>query len=140
MKSTYANKVFAITDLTKYIGSFKHQMEQCMDIEKLNKIFSFQSLVYHLFHHIYDSGITVRNTIDDNRLSIRICKHKNPIIPITFEVFEKHKRIPCYYDILFLDFKDKPIDNQNKLANHILSDEILFPFFQYEKKSYCNHS
>ena len=139
MKSTYTNKVFAITDLTKYIGCFKHQFELASDIEKLNNQFSFQSLVYHLFRYQTDTGLIIRN--NNQRLMIKICKCKNDIILLTFQTFEKFKRLPYYFDTLFLYKENTPLDNQNKLANHILNDTMLLPFFQCTNKKnvICSH-
>ena len=118
MKSKYVNKVFQITDLVKCIGALKHQFEVASDIQKLNNTYNFQSLIFHLFHNVFDSGIIIKQ--NDNRLAIRICKHKNPTITITFETFEKYKRQPYYFDTLFLDMTDTPI--QNNKSNY----QIIF--------------
>ena len=90
-----------------------------------------------MFHNVFDSGIIIKQ--NDNRLAIRICKHKNPTTTITFETFEKYKRQPYYFDTLFLDMTDTPIQNQIKLSNHILNDDMLLEFFMHENKAKCYH-
>ena len=138
-KYYFTNKVWAITDIVKLIGKFKGQMEHCIDIEKINQVYSFQSLLCHLFYHLYDSGIIVRSKMNEDRMHISICKHQNHMVLISFELYGKYKKMPFYVDQLFLNFNEKAIDNQYKIANHILNDTLLSHFFEFEKKSYCNH-
>ena len=139
MSYKYTHKLWSITDLIKMIGQYKHEFEHANDIEKLNQVNSFQSFVYHLFYRKYDSGIIIRSKMNNDRLHISICKHQYPDIIISFELYEKYKKIPYYADTLFLDFNKTPVDNQLVLANHILNDTMLFHFFKFETNSYCDH-
>ena len=133
------NKVWRISDLIKTIGRFKHEFEKAQDVERLNTSHSFQSLVFHLFYYKYNSGLVVRNNYNNDRLHISIINSKYPSVVITFEVYHKYKRLPYYFDILFLDCNNKSIINQSTLAQHILNDHMILSFFQYEKKSIYNH-
>ena len=137
MKSNYTSKIWVITDLIKCIGAFKHQFEHCLDREKLNNTNYFQNLIFHLFHNQYDSGIILRQKKNNDRLCISICKHKSPMVLISFEIFEKYKRTPKYFDTLFLDFNENPLHNQMKISNHILNDNMLLEFF-YERQQLEN--
>ena len=129
-----SDKLWQITDLIKLIGSLKKEMECATDIEKLNKIPTFQHLVYHIFNPSeFDSGLIIRNILNEDRLSITICKHKPPIVMISFSCLEKCKRIPYLFDTLSLN----GIDNQRELATMILNDNILFHFFSHSKKRGC---
>ena len=132
MKSyPFTNKVFAITDLVRVIGDFKHDFERASDIEYLSANNQFQHLVYHIFNNICDSSMLIRNLHNSERLAINICVHKKPYIVVRLGAFHKYKRLPFYIDILFLDTEKSPIFNQRQVvANNILSDEILLPFFQ----------
>ena len=134
------NKVWRISDLITMIGEFKHKFELAQDVEKLNMSHSFQSLVFHIFYYKYDSGMVVRNNISNDRLHISIIKNKYPSVVITFELYHKYKRLPYYFDILFLDFNNNnALHNQFILTQHILNDNMLLIFFRYEKISCCNH-
>ena len=139
MSYKYTDGLWQITDLIKMIGQYKKLFENITDIEKLNQSHSFQSLVYHVFYRQYDSGIIIRNKMNNDRLHISICKHQYPDIITSFELYGKYKKRPYYVDTLFLDFNEMPIDNQRVLANHILNDSLLFHFFEFEGKSYCSH-
>ena len=127
-----SHKVWMISDLIKLIGSFKKEMERATDIEKLNRIEVFQHLIYHIFNPSeFDSGLIIRNTLNDHRLSVTVCKHKPPIVMISFSCLEKHKRTPYHFDTLCLNLDHKSVDNQRELATMILNDNILFHFFRY---------
>ena len=139
MSLKYTNKLWTITDLIKEVGKWKTEFENIADIEKLNQSHSFQSLVYHVFYRQYDSGIIIRNKMNNDRLHISICKHQYPDIITSFELYGKYKKRPFYVDTLFLDFNKMPIDNQRVLANFVLNDTMLFHFFEFERKSYCDH-
>ena len=125
--------------MIKKIGEFKHQFEQAQDVERLNMTHSFQCLVFHAFYYEYNNSFIVRNNISHDRLHVSIIKSKYPLIALTFELYHKHKRLPYYFDILFLDFNNKAITNHFILTQHILNDNMLIIFFRYEKKSICNH-
>ena len=130
------NKVWRISDIIKTIGKYKHQFEQAQDVERLNMSHSFQSLVFHLFYYQYNSGMVMKNTISTDRLHISIIKSKYQSVVITFELYHKYKRLPYYFDILFLDFSNNnALHNQFVLTQHILNDNMLLTFFQYEKIS-----
>ena len=133
-----SHKVWQITDLIKMIGKWKHEFEKATDIEKLNRIEVFQHLVYHIFNPSeFDSGLIIRNTLNDHRLSVTVCKHKPPIVMISFSCLEKHKRNPYYFDTLSLNVDNNGIDNQRALTEMVLNDNILFHFFRYSKKCSC---
>ena len=134
------NKVWRISDIIKMIGEFKHQFEQAQDISRLNMSHSFQSLVFHVFYYEYNNSVIIRNNISNNRLHISIIKSKYPSVVITFELYHKYKRLPYYFDILFLDFNNNnALHNQFILTQHILNDNMLLTFFRYETNSCCNH-
>ena len=133
----FTQKVWSITDLIGIIGSFKKMFEHASDIEKLNESTSFQHLVFHVLARGFDSGLIIRDRYSRDRLHISICKHRKPIIVVTFEILEKRKRIPYYFDILFLDSNSSAITNQRKLAEMILNDSLLLPFFWYDSKTEC---
>ena len=135
MSYKYTYKLWQITDLINVISKYKHEFENIADIEKLNQVYSFQSLVYHVFYKKYDSGIIIRNKMNNDRLHISICKHQYPDIIISFELYGKYKKRPYYVDTLFLDFNEIPVDNQLVLANHVLNDIMLLHFFQFERTS-----
>ena len=121
-------QVFTITDLVKKIGHYKKEFEEAQDIYYLNNNFHFQQLILLIFNNIYDSGLTIKNkNQDDQRLMIKICKHK-PIL-LTFEIFQKYKRIPYYVDQLFLDVKKSALYNQKEISKYILNDSMLLNFF-----------
>ena len=84
--------------------------------------------------------MVVRNNTSNDRLHISIIKSKYQSVVLTFELYHKYKRLPYYFDILFLDFNDNNITNQTTLAQRILNDYILLSFFRYEKKNICNHT
>ena len=128
----FTSKVWTVIDLIKEIGFFKKMFEQASDIEKLNQSRTFQELVYHVFGRVYDSGLIVRNMYNNDRLHISICKHKKPIVIVTFEILHKRKRIPYYFDILFLDMNSSALSNQRILTKYILNDCLLLWFFRYE--------
>ena len=131
-------RVWAITDLIKLIGSFKKEMEGATDIEKLNRIEVFQHLVYQIFNPSeFDKGLIIRNTLNEDRLSVSICKHKPPVVMISFSCLEKHKRNPYHFDTLCLNMDNNDIDNQRELATTILNDNILFHFFSHSKQCRC---
>ena len=132
-----SHKVWKISDLIKLIGSFKKEMERATDIEKLNKTRSFQQLLNHLFFYQYNSGLILRNQINNDRLSIKINKYNYPVVFIVFEAYEKHKRTFYYSDNLFLDLDHEAVYNQQRVGQHILNDNMLLQFFQYEVKSIC---
>ena len=129
LKSKCASKAFAITDIVKIIGDFKNQFERASDIEKLNNLTAFQNLVFELFSCKNDSGIIIRNENED-RLEIRICFHNSTYITIQFICYEKYKRIPYYYEPLFLDKQHKSIDLQYQLSEYILNDNMVLEFFK----------
>ena len=92
---SFVQKAFRITDLIKEISKWKHEFEVASDLENLNKSTSVQHLVFHVFGRISDSGLIIRDRYCKDRLHISICKHKKPIIIVTFEILAKRKRIPC---------------------------------------------
>ena len=133
-----SHKLWQITDLIKLIGSFKKEMERATDIEKLNSIEVFQHLVYHIFNPSeFDKGLIIRNTLNEDRLSITICKHKLPAIMISFSAIHKHKRNPYHFDTLCLHLDNNSMDNQRELTTMVLDDNILFHFFSHSKKCRC---
>ena len=133
-------RVWKISDLVKHIVSFKKQMEHASDLQKLNKTHSFQHLLYSVFFYEYNSGLILRNELNNDRLSIKINKYNYPIVFVTFEAYQKYKRTLYYSDNLFLNFDHEAVYNQHRLSQHILNDHMLLPFFQYEYvKSICNH-
>ena len=115
------NKVWRISDMIKKIGEFKHKFELAQDVEKLNCTNTFQSLVFHIFYYKYGSGMVVRNNISNDRLHISIIKSKYPSVVITFELYHKYKRLPYYFDILFLDFS-----NNNALHNQFILTQLTY--------------
>ena len=132
------NEVWRISHIIKIIGVHKHQFEQAQDIERLNHTHSFQSIIFHSFYYKHSSNIIIRNNLNDDRLHISICKRDNLLIALTFELYYKYKRIPYYFDILFLDFNNNnALNDQFTLAQHILGDDMLLTFFRYEKNSCC---
>ena len=133
------NKMWRISDMIKKIGEFKHQFEQAQDVERLNMTHSFQCLVFHVFYYEYNNSVIIGNTISTDRLHISIIKSKDPSVVIVFELYHKYKRLPYYFDILFLDFTSCAVRNQIILTQHILNDNMLLIFFRYEKISCCNH-
>ena len=134
------NKVWRLSDIIKTIGKYKHEFEKAQDVERLNTSHSFQSLVFHLFYYKYNSSVIIRNNHNKDRLNISIVKSKYPAVVITFEVYHKYKRLPYYFDILFLYFNNNnALNNQLFLTQHILNDNMLLTFFRYEKKSCCDH-
>ena len=131
----FAQKVWRITDLIKEISKWKHEFEVASDVENLNKSTSFQHLVWHVFGRIYDSSLIIRHNTE--RLNVSICKHRKPIIVITFELLHKRKKLPYYFDILFLDSSDNAIDNQRLLTERVLNDSLLLRFFRNENEMSC---
>ena len=134
----YTNKVWKISDLIKLIGSYKGEFENATDIEKLNKVQTFQHLVYHVFSDSeFCNGLVIRNTLNEHRLLISICKHKRPTVLISFSCFKKYKRIPYHFDTLFLNLDNERCNNptleQRKLSTIILNDGILFEFFRHPR-------
>ena len=127
-----SDKLWQITDMIKLIGSFKKEMERATDIEKLNTIPTFQHLVYHIFNPSeFDSGLIIRNTLNEDRLMISICRHKQPFVLLSFSCLEKYKRIPYHFDTLSINLDHSSVDNQSQLVTMILNDNILFHFFRY---------
>ena len=57
-----------------------------MDVDNLNNYHSFQILIFHLFHNVFDSEIIVRQKRNTDILSISIRKHKSPMILISFHI------------------------------------------------------
>ena len=93
-----------------------------------------------MFYYEYNSSVIITNNTSNDRLHISIIKNKYPLVVTTFELYHKYKRLPYYLDILFLDFNNNnTLHKQFILAQHIPNDNMLLPFFRYEKKSYCNH-
>ena len=121
------NKVWSISDLVKYIGSFKKEMERAGDIQKLNETYHFQHLIYHIFSDTeYDSGIVSRK--DGERLVIKICQCHKPKKSIIFEVYEKYKKKPYLNEVLILD-ANNALHDQRQIAEYILNENILLNFF-----------
>ena len=133
----FAQRVWRISDLIGVIGSFKKMFEHASDIEKLNESTSFQHLVFHVFARISDSGLIIRDRYNKDRLHISICKHRKPVIVVSFEILEKRKRTPYFFDIMFLNSDHSALTNQRKLAERVLYDPMLLPFFQYENDMSC---
>ena len=133
----FTQKVWLITDLIRVIGSFKKLFEQASDIEKLNKSPAFQHLVFHVFARISDSGLIIRDSYSKDRLHISICKHKKPMVIVTFEILAKRKRLPHYFDILFLNSNESALTNQRKLAERVLCDPMLLYFFYNDSNTDC---
>ena len=134
---SFVQKVWSITDLIGVIGSFKKLFEHASDIQKLNESTSFQHLVFHVFARISDSGLIIRDRYCKDRLHISICKHKYPVVVVTFEILAKRKRIPYYFDIMFLDMNNGALINQRLLTERVLNDSLLLPFFWYDSKTDC---
>ena len=65
-----------------------------------------------------------------DRMRMEVCKCDPKITAIQVELFEKSKRAPYYFDILFLDNNKEPIDNQRKLSEWILNDQFLLELFR----------
>ena len=129
--STYANRVFSISDLLKHIGKFKHEFESASDREKINDNFDFQHILFHIFHNKFDTGIIMKDNTD--RLKMKVCFCNPQYIDIIFDCFEKYQRIPYYSDNII--FSAQQIDTESltaqyELANFIINDNILLPFFQ----------
>ena len=122
------NKVWCISDLCKMIGSYKHQFEVAKDVQYLSNNNDYQHLLYHIYNYQYDTGVTIRKNSD--RMRVKVCTCNKDQIVLTFELFEKCKRIPYYYDTLFLNKNKQAIDNQRKLAVWIINDPLLLPFFK----------
>ena len=133
----FTQKVWRITDLIKEISKWKHEFEVASDLQKLNESTSFQHLVFHVFGRISDSGLIIRDRYCNDRLHISICKHKKPIVVITFEILHKRKRTPYYFDIIFLDMNNSAIHNQRLLAERVLNDNLLLPFFWNDSNTEC---
>ena len=123
-------KVWQITDLIRLIGSFKHDMEHNMDIENLNNNFCFQHLIGIIFFLKFDNGVVTYSDCNGERMRIEICKCDPNITVVQFDLFEKRKRTPYYFDSLFLINDNKPLDNQRILAECILNDLLLLDFFK----------
>ena len=127
MNMRYTEQVFRITDLVKYIGKFKHQFELVSDIEKLNNSFDFQHIVFHIFHNKFDTSIVLRN--ETERCKITVCFCEPPTVNVIFKVFKKYKRKPFYVDNMIFNM-EKQSNIQYNLANWILYDKFLLPFFK----------
>ena len=119
-------RCWQITDLIKLIGSFKHDFEHNMDIQKLNNTYTFQ----HLIPIIFYLGCVKYNTKNGQRMRIQICKCNPQITVVQFDLFEKRKRIQFYHSTLFLINDNKPLDNQRLLSEWILNDSLLLDFFR----------
>ena len=127
----YTQQVWQISDIIKCIGNWKHQFECASDRERLNNCFDFQHLLYHVFNNKFDTYILLR--LNTHRLTINICFCNQQYIDIIFRCFEKYKRKPYYYDNITFNRKqinNKPLSIQYKLAQTILNDNMLLPFFQ----------
>ena len=133
----YVEQVWRITDLIKMISKWKHEFEVASDLQKLNESTSFQHLVFHVFGHTFDNCMIVRNKCNSERLRVSICKHRKPLIIVTFEILAKRKKLPFYFDILFLDMNNSALTNQRKLADRILNDPMLLYFFYNDSKTDC---
>ena len=129
MSLKYTNKLWAITDLIKMIGQYKHEFENITDIEKLNATRLFQHIIAIIFNCNSDNGVIKYDNRTGERLSIRVCKCDYDMIIVQAELFKKYKRIAYYSDMLFLDKNAYPIHNQRLLADWILHDQLLLPFF-----------
>ena len=92
-----------------------------------------------MFHSVFDSGSIVRQKGNTDGLSISICKHKSSMILISFQIFEKYKKQPYYFDKIFLNANNNPLHNQRTLSNYILNDCMLLDFFIDENKSQCSY-
>ena len=130
MSYKYTHKLWSVTDLIKMIGHYKHEFENIADIEKLNYTRLFQHLVAIIFSCNSDNGVIKYDNRTGERLTMRVCKCSSDIIIVQTELFKKYKRIPYYYDTLFLDKNSNPVDNQRLLANWILKDKLLLHFFR----------
>ena len=128
----YTHKVIQCLDLLNLIGTYKHEFERSVDIEKLNATELFQNIVFLVFycHCSGCHGVTARNADTGGRLQIKSCKCDTGFIMVFFSCFEKYKRIPYYQDICLLDKKNIPIHNQRILSEYVLDSDILFDFFQ----------
>ena len=129
MKS-YADKLFAITDLVKEIGKWKSMFEHQDDIQRINITYLFQHLTPLIFFLNHESGITKYNDCNDDRIQIQVCKCDSRITIIQMDLYHKRKRISYYHDSILLNNNEKPIVNQRKLAEWILNDPLLLPFFK----------
>ena len=131
----FTQRVWRISDLIGIIGSFKKMFEHASDIEKLNESTAFQHLIWHVFGRIYDSSLIIKHNTE--RLRISICKHKKPMVIVTFELLARRKRTPYYFDIIFLDMNNSALTNQRKLAERVLCDHMLLYFFYNDSKTEC---
>lgn len=124
----YTNKIWRITDLVKEIGKWKTEFELTNDIEKLNEIQHFQNLIYLLFNSRFDTGLILKT--EDTRLHIGICFHVENTIVISFEMFEKYQRKPCYKNLFCIGNSEVPYKIQYQLAEFILQDDKILEFFR----------
>ena len=127
----YSEQVFRITDLVKMIDDWKRQFELISDIEKLNKSFDFQHILFHIFHNLFDTEIILRDNTE--RLKIVICFCETPFVEVIFRVYEKYKKVPYYFDNIIFNrnsVKDKPLTIQNSLSHFILNDYMILAFLR----------
>ena len=119
-------RVWQISDLIKKIGSLKHEFENAYDKEKLANTKEYQRLLLHTFYFKNNNGISIKK--NGKRLYIYINKSE-PYIIVRFQTYEKRKRIPYYFNIIFLSTNDSPLINQNKMYEMVLGEPILLKFF-----------
>ena len=123
-------QVWRITDLIKLIGSLKHDFEHNIDIEQINNTYLFQHLIPLIFYLNSESGIVKYNAKNGDRMRIQICKCNPSTTVIQFDLFDKRKRTPFYYDSILLHNIEKPFANQRILAEWVLNDQLLLNFCQ----------
>ena len=98
-------------------------------IEKLNSTQLFQHIVGLIFYCNCDTGVIKYNQQTGERIQIRVCQCETKFIVIQTDILQKYKRIPYYVDTLFLDKNTYPVDNQYRLANWVLNNQLLLDWF-----------
>ena len=70
---------------------------------------------------------------NQKRLIVKIFKNNyiNQLV-IEFSVFDKYKRLPYYFCVEFLDRQIDSLSLQHQLAEYVLLDPLLLPFFRGE--------
>ena len=126
--TTFAKKVFSITDLVIEIGKWKSMFEYQWDIEKLNNTYLFQHLIGIVFYLGCDNGLVKYNEKIGNRMRIEVCKCNRNTTVVQFDLLKKYKKTPYYNDGILLNNNDKSLHNQRKLAEWILNDQLLLDF------------
>ena len=129
MSSKYTDLIWSITDMIKLIGKWKSEFEVASDIEKLNNTQMFQIIMVHIFYYEYDTSLLFKNA-QQQRLIIKICKHKPNVIIIELNVLDKYKRKPRDILILVVDKNEHSCEQQLRLSKYILKNDTLLSFFK----------